>query len=56
MPGARVAGTRSEMELAFAGLHQLCAPMLERAEQLPVLQRDTLRIAFRRAGSGVTGS
>jgi DNA-binding CsgD family transcriptional regulator len=31
------------MELAFAGLHQLCAPMLDRAEQLPVPQRDALR-------------
>jgi DNA-binding CsgD family transcriptional regulator len=43
---ARVAGTESEMELAFAGLHQLCAPMLEHAEQLPVPQRDALQIAF----------
>ena len=31
---ARAAGVQSEMELAFAGLHQLCAPMLVRAEQL----------------------
>ena len=43
---ARVAGVQSEMELAFAGLHQLCAPMLGRAGQLPVPQRDALRIAF----------
>ena len=28
----RVAGVQSEMELAFAGLHQLCAPMLDRLE------------------------
>jgi hypothetical protein len=28
---ARAAGVQSEMELAFAGLHQLCAPMLEHA-------------------------
>ena len=34
------------MELAFAGLHQLCAPMLDRAERLPVPQRDALRTAF----------
>ena len=26
----RVTGAESEMELAFAGLHQLCAPMLDR--------------------------
>src|SRR5690349_12181317 len=34
------------MELAFAGLHQLCAPLLVRMDQLPVPQRDALRIAF----------
>jgi len=33
---ARAAGVQSEMELAFAGLHQLCAPMLSRAEALEV--------------------
>jgi AAA ATPase domain len=43
---ARVAGVESEMELAFAGLHQLCAPMLHRREQLPSPQRDALGIAF----------
>ena len=43
---ARVTGVQSEMELAFAGLHQLCAPMLSRAEHLPVPQRDALRTAF----------
>jgi hypothetical protein len=31
----RVAGVQSEMELAFAGLHQLCWPLLEHAERLP---------------------
>src|SRR6516165_8035687 len=43
---ARAVGVQSEMELAFAGLHQLCAPMLDRADRLPVPQRDALRIAF----------
>ena len=43
---ARAAGVQSEMELAFAGLHQLCAPMLDHAERLPPPQRDALRIAF----------
>ena len=43
---ARVTGVQSEMELAFAGLHQLCAPMLSRAERLPVPQREALRTAF----------
>jgi len=28
---ARASGVQSEMELAFAGLHQLCAPMIDRA-------------------------
>ncbi|NDU72102.1 AAA family ATPase [Actinomadura sp. DSM 109109] len=43
---ARAAGVQSEMELAFAGLHQLCAPMLDRLEALPLPQRDGLRTAF----------
>jgi DNA-binding CsgD family transcriptional regulator len=43
---ARVVGAESEMELAFAGLHQLCLPWLNRVERLPVPHRDALRIAF----------
>jgi hypothetical protein len=43
---ARVAGVQSEMELAFAGLHQLCAPMLGRLQRLPGPQRAALRTAF----------
>ena len=43
---ARAVGVQTEMELAFAGLHQLCAPMLGRADHLPVPQRDALRTAF----------
>jgi DNA-binding CsgD family transcriptional regulator len=43
---ARATGVQSEMELAFAGLHQLCAPMLDRLEALPVPQREALRTAF----------
>ena len=43
---ARASGVQSEMELPFAGLHQLCAPMLERLGRLPDPQRDALRIAF----------
>ena len=42
----RVAGVQSEMELAFAGLHLLCAPMLDRLHRLPVPQREALRTAF----------
>src|ERR1700730_18715185 len=43
---ARAAGVESEMELAFAGLHALCAPMLGRLGQLPLPQRDALNTAF----------
>src|SRR2546427_11451357 len=43
---ARAAGVQAEMELAFAGLHQLCAPMLDRLERLPGPQRDALGTAF----------
>jgi DNA-binding CsgD family transcriptional regulator len=43
---ARAVGVQTEMELAFAGLHQLCAPMLSRAERLPEPQHDALRTAF----------
>jgi DNA-binding CsgD family transcriptional regulator len=42
----RAAGVQSEMELAFAGLHQLVSPALDRVERLPVPQRDALRTAF----------
>ncbi len=43
---ARAAGVESEMELAYAGLHQLCAPFLDRVERLPGPQRDALGTAF----------
>jgi uncharacterized protein YbjT (DUF2867 family) len=43
---ARAAGVESEMELAFAGLHQLCAPMLDRLGHLPRPQGDALGTAF----------
>ncbi len=47
---ARAAGVQSEMELAFSGLGQLCAPMLDRIDRLPEPQRDALRTAFGLAG------
>src|SRR6476620_2265205 len=43
---ARAAGVQSEVALAFAGLHQLCAPMLDHAESLPGPQREALHTAF----------
>ena len=42
----QAAGVESEMELAFASLHQLCAPLLQALERLPPPQRDALEIAF----------
>src|SRR6202046_1037189 len=42
----RTAGVESEMELAFAGLHQLLAPVLDRVEGLPGPQREALGTAF----------
>jgi DNA-binding CsgD family transcriptional regulator len=43
---ARAAGVESERELAYSGLHQLCAPFLDRVGHLPGPQRDALRTAF----------
>jgi DNA-binding CsgD family transcriptional regulator len=43
---ARAAGVQSEMELPFAGLHQLCAPMLGDLLRLPPPQREALQTAF----------
>jgi DNA-binding CsgD family transcriptional regulator len=43
---ARASGVESEMELAFAGLHQLMAGMHDRAEKLPEPQRAALQTAF----------
>ena len=42
----RAAGMESEMELPFAGLHQLCGPLLDQLERLPAPQRDALATAF----------
>src|SRR4051794_5586431 len=42
----RASGAESEMELPFAGVHQLCASMLDQVDGLPVPQRDALSTAF----------
>ena len=42
----RAIGVEAEMELAFAGLQQLCAPLLDRLERLPAPQGDALATAF----------
>jgi DNA-binding CsgD family transcriptional regulator len=43
---AHAAGVQSEMELVYAGLHQLLTPMLDRLERLPAPQATALRTAF----------
>ena len=43
---ARAVGVESESELAFAALHQLCGPMLDRIQKLPDPQREALGTAF----------
>ena len=52
---ARAAGVESEMELDYAGLHQLCAPMLDRLDRLPAPQRDALATVFGRSAGPVPG-
>src|SRR3954462_2921910 len=42
----RAVGVQSEMELAYAGLHQLCASLLDRVDRLPTPQRQALEIAY----------
>lgn len=46
----RASGVQSEMELAFAALQQLCAPVLDHLDRLPAPQGGALRTAF-----GLTG-
>jgi hypothetical protein len=42
----RAVGVESEAELAYASLHQLCGPLLDRLERLPAPQRQALEIVF----------
>ena len=43
---ASALGVESETELAYSGLHQLCAPLLDHLHELPVPQRDALATVF----------
>jgi DNA-binding CsgD family transcriptional regulator len=43
---AQIAGVEAEMELPFAGVHQLCAPMFGRLDSLPEPQRAALSVAL----------
>src|ERR671916_1069415 len=43
---AQVTGVEAEMELPFAGIHQLCAPVLDELDGLPQAQKDALNVAL----------
>ena len=43
---AQVTGVEAEMELPFAGIHQLCAPLLDHLDALPQPQQDALNVAL----------
>jgi DNA-binding CsgD family transcriptional regulator len=51
----RAVGAESDMELPFAGLHQLCAELLNRLQRLPPPQRDALATAFGLRSGGQPG-
>jgi DNA-binding CsgD family transcriptional regulator/tetratricopeptide (TPR) repeat protein len=46
MTVVRSVGVQSDIELAYAGLHQLCGPLLDRLERLPAPQRQAVEIVF----------
>jgi DNA-binding CsgD family transcriptional regulator len=50
---AQVTGVQAEMELPFAGIQQLCAPMLDQLDALPAAQQDALKVALGLASGDV---
>ena len=50
---AQVTSVEAEMELPFAGIHQLCAPLLDQLDALPQPQRDALNVALGLASGDV---
>jgi DNA-binding CsgD family transcriptional regulator len=50
---AQVTGVEAEMELPFAGIHQLCAPLLDQLDSLPQAQQDALNVALGLAAGDV---
>ena len=48
----RAVGVESEMELAYASLHQLCGPLLDRLDRLPVPQRQAMETVFGMSAGG----
>ncbi len=49
----QVTGAEAEMELPFAGIHQLCASLLDQLDALPQPQRDALNVALGLASGDV---
>src|ERR1700733_12579210 len=43
---AELTGVEAEMELAFAGIHQLCGTMLDRLDALPAPQHEAVSVAL----------
>src|SRR4051812_15084073 len=50
---AQVTGAQGEIELPFAGIQQLCAPLLDRVDALPELQQKALNVALGLASGDV---
>jgi DNA-binding CsgD family transcriptional regulator len=50
---AQVTGAEAEMELPFAGIHQLCTPLLDQLDALPQPQQDALNVALGLASGDV---
>src|SRR4051812_42002987 len=48
-----VTGVAAEMELPFAGIHQLCAPLLDQLDALPQPQQNALNVALGLASGDV---
>ena len=48
----RAVGVESEMELAYAGLHQVCASLLDRLDMLPTPQRQALEVVYGLSAGG----
>jgi DNA-binding CsgD family transcriptional regulator len=46
MRTAEVEGVQAEMELPFAGIHQLCVPLLDGLQELAEPQQNALRVAM----------
>src|SRR2546429_1621424 len=51
----RAVGVESERELAFAALHQLCVPILDRLERLSGHQRAALQVTFGPSAGAIQG-